>query len=1075
MTVPRNTTKSKSRAESRPSVKLQQRLALNRFICSLLGFEKFEDIAAFMRTTEEGLTADNVHRFYYSLIANLPQLAPINADQLMIYDQNIVRHTQRIQARRDHPIVWKYFQYLTLLFTEIYLDRYFSNAERLVSDLNNFLTGENQPGVFAWDTEGCGWNEAPWAKPGFNENLPEEDKIAPFVADDLRKLAFWNATGSGKTLLMHINILQYRHYAEKHNRSAELNRIILLTPNEGLSQQHLQEFRKSGMEAEIFVKDGGTLFQGKKIEIIEISKLRDEGKEKTVAVDAFEDNNLVLIDEGHRGTGGDTWRDMRKRLAADGFAFEYSATFGQAISAASASKKRELAMEYAKAIIFDYSYKYFYGDGHGKDYRILNLADDSDDETRQLYMTACLLTYLQQLLVYKGRNRELREFNIEKPLWIFVGGKVTAVRTVNSRQVSDVVDILLFLSDFVHNKKDSIRLLERMSKGKPGLLDKSGNEIFSQAFHFISDHMKTPELLYKEILENIFNASSEAALHIDELKGTDGEIALRLGENEPFGVVNVGDAPALIKLCEQNGLITSEKNFSGSLFRSIDAADSNINILIGSKKFSEGWSSWRVSTMGLMNIGRSEGSEIIQLFGRGVRLKGRNFCLKRHGYIPGVQRNNYLACLETLNVFGIRADYMKQFQEYLADEGLPGEEERLEIVIPTIKNLGTQRIKTIKLKEGLDYKRNAPKPHLDTPPKGFLPKYRITLDWYTRLQMDASDGVKEGSHLAELHTGQLEAKHLAFLDFDRLYFEVQNFKAEKGWFNLCLHQEAIRQLFETPDWYTLYIDQSELEIRSFECYTRWQEIASALLRKYCEKLYKWYQANWEKDFLEYRELSKDDPNFIEEYRIMLDKSQADIADKLLELKNQIGKGVLKDFEYGSIQAIMFDRHLYQPLLHVAGVSIEVSPVPLNDGEKQFICDLRNHHQQKAAWFHDKEMYVLRNMPRGRGVGFFEAGNFYPDFIMWLLDKGRQQITFIDPKGIRNLEGDNDPKIAFYQSIKDIEKRLNASDVSLHSFIISTTPWERVNWKGKLTKDDLKSHHVLFQDDNDYIDSLFRNI
>ena len=49
--------------------------------------------------------------------------------------------------------------------------------------------------------------------------------------------------------------------------------------------------------------------------------------------------------------------------------------------------------------------------------------------------------------------------------------------------------------------------------------------------------------------------------------------------------------------------------------------NSSINILIGSKKFSEGWNCWRVSTMGLMNIGQSEGSEIIQLFGRGVRLK----------------------------------------------------------------------------------------------------------------------------------------------------------------------------------------------------------------------------------------------------------------------------------------------------------------------------------------------------------------------------------------------------------------------------------------------------------------------
>ena len=27
----------------------------------------------------------------------------------------------------------------------------------------------------------------------------------------------------------------------------------------------------------------------------------------------------------------------------------------------------------------------------------------------------------------------------------------------------------------------------------------------------------------------------------------------------------------------------------------------------------------------------------------------------------------------------------------------------------------------------------------------------------------------------------------------------------------------------------------------------------------------------------------------------------------------------------------------------------------------------------------KELYLLRNMPKGRGIGLFEPGNFYPDF------------------------------------------------------------------------------------------------
>ena len=35
--------------------------------------------------------------------------------------------------------------------------------------------------------------------------------------------------------------------------------------------------------------------------------------------------------------------------------------------------------------------------------------------------------------------------------------------------------------------------------------------------------------------------------------------------------------------------------------------------------------------MGLMNVGKGEGAQIIQLFGRGVRLKGYDLSLKRSG------------------------------------------------------------------------------------------------------------------------------------------------------------------------------------------------------------------------------------------------------------------------------------------------------------------------------------------------------------------------------------------------------------------------------------------------------------
>ena len=102
------------------------------------------------------------------------------------------------------------------------------------------------------------------------------------------------------------------------------------------------------------------------------------------------------------------------------------------------------------------------------------------------------------------------------------------------------------------------------------------------------------------MLNEIFNSVvAGASLHIDNLKGQDGEIGLRIGNAEYFGVINVGDDSGLIKICEAQKLLVDEKDFSSSLFQEINSKHSKINVLIGSKKFTEGWSSWRVSTMGV--------------------------------------------------------------------------------------------------------------------------------------------------------------------------------------------------------------------------------------------------------------------------------------------------------------------------------------------------------------------------------------------------------------------------------------------------------------------------------------------
>ena len=269
------------------------------------------------------------------------------------------------------------------------------------------------------------------------------------------------------------------------------------------------------------------------------------------------------------------------------------------------------------------------------------------------------------------------------------------------------------------------------------------------------------------------------------------------------------------------------------------------------------------------------------------------------------------------------------------------------------------------------------------------------------------------------------------------------------------------------------IPESELAFDSFGKVRVWQEVAQSLLRKYVERYYTFRKREWELPHLEYRDIAADDPNFssfVREdgseygYRILIEESQREIVQKLEELKAGIEKGNLKDWEFRGIKAIWFGRHLYQPLLFLDGASVEISPAPLNKGERRFVEDLKAFYDAHPDNFADRELYLLRNLSKGRGVGFFEAGNFHPDFIVWQLADQGQHVAFVDPKGIRSV-GLQDPKIGFHETIKEIEQRLGDPDVVLESYIISNTPSHVMRKQWGVDKSEMAKRHIVFQDED----------
>ncbi len=156
---------------------LEGRLALHAWANGLLCYADTRETLSDLGRADEGFDGEGKSGVFYRLRSRSDKLGLPLAD-LERYDENVRRHLDRLNRLRPEPVTLRYFQHLAALYTEIFLGRWSSDRDALAGELNAFAGRLDEPLVFD--------------------------------ADDLDKLAFWMATGSGKTLLMHLNYLRGR-------------------------------------------------------------------------------------------------------------------------------------------------------------------------------------------------------------------------------------------------------------------------------------------------------------------------------------------------------------------------------------------------------------------------------------------------------------------------------------------------------------------------------------------------------------------------------------------------------------------------------------------------------------------------------------------------------------------------------------------------------------------------------------------------------------------------------------------------------------------------------------------------
>lgn len=916
-----------------------------------------------------------------------------------------------------------HFQWLAALFVELYLARLAAPGGRaaLLHDLN-----------------ACREQHFPY--------------LPPVAALELNRLALWMATGSGKTLMLHLNLLQFLRHAPGILGCAP-QRVLLLTPSETLSSQHRAELALSGLDE---------ITLGRTLEVTEITKLYLPGQTRvkqglSICTDQYAGPNLLLVDEGHKGAKSDAggereWRALRQALAGThpdcpvegppGFELEYSATFAQI-----AEGDTGFFNDYARCTVFDYGYRRFHDDGFGKSPRSLVTRSSHDQD---LVLAAALVAFWRQVRFHVDDAARAQRYRLAAPLAVFVGQTVTG-------KSQDVVQVLSFLARFAADAQAAAGLLGQVLDAANPIQQ----ALFAAQLDLGAERSLGPKALHQRMCLDLFGGQGTLAVR----PLSKDELGLRLPGAEAdhwCGTVYVGDAARLaqaLRTAAGPHLVVEEADaVTGSLFARLRDAP-EIKFLIGSRKFIEGWSSFRVSTLGLLQIGRNAGTQVIQLFGRGVRLAGVGGQLKRADFVPELGPHPQgIALGETLYVFGVKAEYVQTWLDALSREGMPGQS----LVVPVtprhdVETLGLQVPRHDPVREAAFGRQPvAFEASLHNPPV-------IDLSAHLSLQ-DGVGAVQALEAATQTHPARAVLGRL--LDGEHLFQHALRFA----------RQQDLRQLWVTPgqaaEWLArvqvclptsripvAHADQQRLR---HEVLAQWEAALSRTVRRarlaflteqpLLETLTPAH-ANFPMQTLPdgsqrmgYRVEAILAQDVVKAAIESLHKNMAGMAmtpagwDRVVSvLREEAGEidlkdtlaGVLRLLDEGNdadttglpLPRLHIPQHLYAPLLLAAPaaplqedgqlslladqpVTLRISPPALEDSEARLVWDVRRVWQRlhgQPGW-QDVDVVLLRNLA-GVGVGLFAAEGFYPDFLLWLRqgsgDTARQALAFIEPKGLRH--------------------------------------------------------------------------
>jgi hypothetical protein len=486
----------------------------------------------------------------------------------------------------------------------------------------------------------------------------------------------------------------------------------------------------------------------------------------------------------------------------------------------------------------------------------------------------------------------------------------------------------------------------------------------------------------------------------------------------PFALIKIGDISGWLK-DKLEGYEINESFENESYFRRINRDDSDINVLMGSRSFYEGWDSNRPNLILFVNIGVGSDAKkfVLQSIGRGVRIEPQKYQRKRLQNLFNAKEvkeqlfekvKNLILPIESLFVFGTNAENLKEIIKTLKEEKqdknlgevfiINPDAQKYPLLVPVYKTA-----ERIFAEEKDPQKYPVSKEDLDLTAQfyGFLgdkialAKYDCEIKVLKKTKESFCEKNKNRYYtLGKDETSLFEPELILDRIFDYLGVKNKELEKFKKLENEIVHFKKVR----------------------FSNSQKYEEI-----KRKIEEMQKFPKRKEELD-KKYGKIPK------QEY------------DKQLKLFEEAG---IYEVNNKKIKIKYLANHYYFPVIVSETEKIDYFNHIINvDSEVKFIEQLEeylakpdNVFKQFDWWIFSKldqtldEVLIPYYNPKENNIA-----NFKPDFIFWAQRGRRYLILFVDPKGTEHADGYR--KIDGYSRIFEIGERKESRDFLYNGFTIN---------------------------------------